>query len=87
MIVAHLPSPSSARTIVQYGQEKSAGKFQHYDFGADGNKVKYGTPQPPIYDISQIQVPIAIYWGANDFLSQAKVSFSRLKSWSLIKFY
>lgn len=74
--MSHLPATSSGRTIIQYAQQKASGRFQHYDFGTNGNMAKYGTSRSPTYDVRRIQVPIALYWGPNDFLSGAEVSIS-----------
>ena len=35
---------------------------------------KYGQEHPPIYDIKNIDIPIATYWGDNDWLAEPTVS-------------
>lgn len=40
-----------------------------YDFGAATNVLKYGQETPPFYDLSKITVPIAIFHGDVDTLS------------------
>ena len=35
---------------------------------------KYGQERPPEYDIKGINIPIATYWGDNDWLAEPIVS-------------
>ncbi|XP_044729301.1 gastric triacylglycerol lipase-like [Chrysoperla carnea] len=72
LVLGHLPSPTSVRTVVHFGQGVRSGKFRYYDFGGKENEARYGTKTPPQYNISQITVPIALYCGQNDWLSQLK---------------
>jgi len=69
MKYAHL-STSSVRTIMQYAQEIESGRFCKYDYGASKNMEKYGHEDPPEYDIKNIDIPIATYWGDNDWLAE-----------------
>ncbi|KAJ8675723.1 hypothetical protein QAD02_011509 [Eretmocerus hayati] len=42
--------------------------FQNYDYGVRINWKVYRTPKPPTYDLSKVQVPIAVFWSRNDWL-------------------
>ncbi|XP_074029937.1 gastric triacylglycerol lipase isoform X2 [Leptinotarsa decemlineata] len=59
-----------------------SGVFQHYDHGKERNLETYGTPTPPPYDLSKIPVPVAMFFGANDWLAtprNAKQAYSELQ--------
>lgn len=73
-MAAHLPSSTSVRTVMQLSQMVTSKEFQKYDFGRDTNLVKYQQKTPPVYNISRIAIPIACYWGDNDWLAQKSVS-------------
>lgn len=51
------------------------GAFRRFDYGILGNLVEYGTIEPPAYDPSLITVPVATYYGKNDFLASVDVRF------------
>lgn len=73
-MAAHLPSSTSVRTAMQLSQMITSKEFQKYDFGKVTNLVKYQQETPPVYNISRIEIPIACYWGNNDWLAQKSVS-------------
>jgi lysosomal acid lipase/cholesteryl ester hydrolase len=66
--MSHTPAGTSTRTIVHYAQEHSAKKFQMYDFGKENQKL-YNQTTPPIYNVTKIETPIALYWGGKDYLA------------------
>ncbi len=39
---------------------------QKYDYGRRGNIAKYGQHNPPIYDLSNITTPVALYCSDHD---------------------
>lgn len=49
------------------------GAFRQYDFGMLINLSKYGSFRPPDYDLSAITVPVALFYGNNDWLVSGKV--------------
>jgi len=69
LFIAHTPAGSSTRALVHYAQMVTSGVFRQYDHGRKQNIDVYGTEEPPAYDISKITVPVAIYWGDNDWLA------------------
>ncbi|XP_019870012.2 lipase 3 [Aethina tumida] len=80
VILHHTPAGASTKTILHYAHEiKNQGKFQHYDYGADGNKKRYGTENPPDYNISNIETPIYLMYGLNDWLA-SPIDVLRLSS-------
>ena len=51
-----------------------SGRFCKYDFGEVKNLEIYGQTYPPSYEINNIHVPVATYWGDNDWLAEPTVS-------------
>lgn len=74
-VLSHTPAGASTKTVIHFGQEVKSGRFQKYDYGSNGNMALYNTTSPPDYDLSKVQVPIGIFWAANDWLASPKVSF------------
>lgn len=69
VLLGHLPSGASVRSIVHYAQGVNSGKFRKFDFGTKAKNMQaYGQETPPEYDISKITAPVALYWGENDWL-------------------
>lgn len=67
VILSHAPAGSSTKTVLHYGQEiRDSGKFQMYNYGSDGNLARYGTKNPPQYNVSNIEVPMLFMYAAND---------------------
>ncbi|CAB3373679.1 Hypothetical predicted protein [Cloeon dipterum] len=70
LILGHTPAGASTQTVLHFLQEVNSGKFRQYDEGtAAGNRRKYGTPEPPEYDLSKIEVPVYMHYGLNDYLA------------------
>jgi len=68
--VAHSPAGTSVQNIAHFGQMVNSGKFEMFDFGKADNKKHYnGSPTPPLYDITKIETPVGLYWGAEDWLA------------------
>uniref|UniRef100_A0A1B6LG62 Uncharacterized protein n=2 Tax=Graphocephala atropunctata TaxID=36148 RepID=A0A1B6LG62_9HEMI len=83
MILGHVPAGTSTKTLVHYAQEIKSRMFQKYDYGAERNIILYNSTTPPLYNLSQVTVPVSLHYGDNDLLaSPTDVStlFSQLKS-------
>ncbi|XP_059483958.1 uncharacterized protein LOC132201649 [Neocloeon triangulifer] len=82
-ILGHTPAGASTQTVLHYLQEVKSAKFRQYDEGtAAGNERKYGTPEPPEYDLSLIEVPIFMHYSLNDYLAgteDVKEFYAKLK--------
>jgi lysosomal acid lipase/cholesteryl ester hydrolase len=61
--------------VVHYAQLVGAKRFQHYDHGPTVNAQKYGSEDPPEYDLAAVTTPVLTYWGDNDWLGQPQVNF------------
>ncbi|XP_050352921.1 lipase 3-like [Nymphalis io] len=68
-IVAHLPAGTSTRVIKQFGQAVASHEFRKYDYGVKINKKIYGMRQPTKYDMTEVKVPVALYFSEEDWLA------------------
>ncbi|XP_015436534.1 PREDICTED: lipase 3-like isoform X2 [Dufourea novaeangliae] len=70
-ILNHTPAGTSAKTMVHYAQEIRSGYFRQYDYGKIGNLFYYNSFFPPAYNLSRINIPIVMFSGENDWLSNS----------------
>ncbi|XP_063927616.1 lipase 3-like [Zophobas morio] len=69
-VLNHDPAGTSTKTVLHFAQEiKNEGKFQQYDYGPEGNMVKYGRLTPPEYKLLNIKAKIYIIYAQNDWLA------------------
>lgn len=73
-----MPNGASVKQIVHYSQEMVSDCFRPFDYGKVENLKKYGSSKPPNYDLSNIVVPVTLYYSDNDWLA-AKVDVERFK--------
>ncbi|CAG0900835.1 unnamed protein product [Darwinula stevensoni] len=66
LMLTYTPAGASMQTIIHFVQEVSARKFQHFDWGREGNLEHYGQEEPPEYDISEVNTPAFLYWSEDD---------------------
>lgn len=67
------PSIGSAKKVAHWLQSSISGEFRKYDYGNKHDNLKhYGTEVPPDYDLSQVDIPIAIFHGGRDRLINIK---------------
>mmetsp|Transcript_43017 Transcript_43017/g.30996 ORF Transcript_43017/g.30996 Transcript_43017/m.30996 type:complete len:171 (+) Transcript_43017:691-1203(+) len=69
--MGHFPAGESTQTLLHYGQTYKHDKFQEFDYTRLGNELHYGTPEPPVIDLTLIEdkVPIAMFVGLDDELA------------------
>lgn len=68
--IAHTPAGTSVKNMVHFAQMYKYKKFQMFDYGSpEKNKQHYGIDTPPQYNASAFDVPVALYWGGNDWLA------------------
>ncbi|RUS75482.1 hypothetical protein EGW08_016750, partial [Elysia chlorotica] len=67
--MSHDPAGTSAATMLQWAQNVKSGQFQRFDFGEHKNLITYGQKTPPLYDVSKVKVPVAIFRGGRDWLA------------------
>lgn len=74
---ASLFNGASTNTIFQMMQNfNAAPTFVAFDHGPQENLRRYGTKTPQVYDLSQVKVPVHIFYSKNDWLIGVKVSIS-----------
>lgn len=64
-------SSTSPKTVIQE-IELIEGQIRRYDYG-EKNMERYGFEEPPIYNLSQIEVPVIVYYSISDWLNAKKV--------------
>lgn len=67
------PDTVGINVVTHYDQIINSGKFQQMDYGEERNKDLYGIPKPPLYQLSNINVPITLFVGLNDWLATKQV--------------
>jgi len=71
--LSHSPGGTSTRTIIHMGQMVKNGKFQAYDYGSKKeNQAHYHQDKPIEYDITEMETPVAIFSGGNDWLADPR---------------
>ena len=71
VILAHEPGGTSLHNLQHWTQMSTLPSYrmQKYDYGTNGNIQHYGQPTPPIYNLSNVNVPHAMFFGADDKLA------------------
>ena len=72
-LTEHTPAGSSTRNLLHFLQSVGTDRLQAYDFGRSGNQEKYGQDIPPEYRVDLVKVPVATYWGQNDWVCSKQV--------------
>ncbi|XP_077533938.1 gastric triacylglycerol lipase-like [Haemaphysalis longicornis] len=72
VVASHLPSGTSLKNVVHYGQLLRCKRFRKFNYGLFKNKRIYGQWTPPDYDVSRVTAPVAIYWSMNDWMADPK---------------
>lgn len=70
----HVPAGTSTRPIVHYAQLHTYdSEFKKFDFGNEQENLEhYGTSQPPVYDLSKVTTPVALWSSDKDYLADSK---------------
>jgi lysosomal acid lipase/cholesteryl ester hydrolase len=67
VFLGHFPSGTSFRCGNHFRQLILSGNFHKYNFGFEENFKRYGSMEPPIYDLGKItKVPLALFCGTGD---------------------
>lgn len=53
----------------------SVNKLRKFDYGMETNLKVYNNSEPPDYDLSKLEVPVAVFWSENDWLVGSEVCF------------
>jgi len=69
VIASNSPAGSSIKQFLHFAQSTAYGFFRRWDHHDEIKNIEaYGQPVPPDYDLTLVTAPIAIYYGANDWL-------------------
>jgi len=71
-LTAHFPAGVSFKELVHYSQLIRSNHFRDFDYGPRGNLKQYGQKSPPVYDVTKINVPTALFMGEKDDLGDVK---------------
>ncbi|XP_048776607.2 lysosomal acid lipase/cholesteryl ester hydrolase-like isoform X2 [Ostrea edulis] len=67
------PSGSSVQNLLHYSQSVLHGQFQMFDYGSPESNLKhYNQTTPPLYDVTKMETPVALFTGGNDWLADPK---------------
>lgn len=67
--VSQTPAGTSVPNMMHWTQGVLVDTFQMMDWGADKNTQLYGQSVPPLYDLSKVRVPTALFYGDHDYLA------------------
>ncbi|XP_069696794.1 lipase 3-like [Periplaneta americana] len=59
-------SGSSTKQIMHYAQIFKSGRFCQYDYGLIDNLIRYHSIHPPSYNISEVKIPVALFYADGD---------------------
>ncbi|KAL6431801.1 hypothetical protein ACFW04_007357 [Cataglyphis niger] len=72
LILSHSGSDTSVKMLMHFVQDILSGKFRKYDYGRAKNLLIYNSTEPADYDLTNITVPIALFYSDNDLLVSAE---------------
>ena len=83
------PAGTSIKNIVHFSQLVVSKNFQMYDYGNETeNKKHYNQTVPPVYDVKNVKLPVALYCGGADWLADLNdVNILRNKLPNIIEDY
>ncbi|XP_063382174.1 lipase 3-like [Cydia fagiglandana] len=70
--LGHTPAGASVKQFAHYGQSMSEGQFRRFDYGSLGNRLIYGTTNPPGYDLSKVTSPVFLHYSPADALADVR---------------
>ncbi|XP_068747166.1 gastric triacylglycerol lipase-like [Montipora capricornis] len=68
---SHTPSDTSVKDVIHWLQLFHSKKFQKYDYGTENIKY-YGKDDPPTYNLQEVDLPVALYSGSDDWLADPR---------------
>ncbi|XP_054936937.1 gastric triacylglycerol lipase isoform X2 [Physeter macrocephalus] len=71
--LAHNPAGTSVQNALHWSQAVNSGQFQAFDWGnPDQNMMHFHQRTPPLYNVSKIEVPTAVWSGGQDPVADLK---------------
>ncbi|XP_044736861.1 lipase 3-like [Chrysoperla carnea] len=72
-LLKHFPMGTSTQTLAHFGQIiRDARGLKPFDYGTEKNLKLYGDVKPPLYDLSKVTLPTAMYYSRGDFIVNTK---------------
>ncbi|XP_051160822.1 uncharacterized protein LOC127281249 [Leptopilina boulardi] len=68
-IFSYFPSGTSVQIMYHFYQNIASGEFQQFDYGGEKNFLTYGQEKPPLYNLKNVQTPVALIYGGGDVIS------------------
>lgn len=60
------PAEASMANLVQFAQWETSGVISMFDYGEEENQARYGSATPKPYNVSDLAIPVAIFYGGVD---------------------
>ncbi|XP_035298980.1 lipase member K isoform X4 [Cricetulus griseus] len=71
--MAHSQAGTSVQNMLHWAQAVNSGKLQAFDWGSPNqNMMHFNQLTPPVYNITKMQVPTAMWSGGQDVVADAK---------------
>ncbi|XP_032610677.1 lipase member K isoform X2 [Hylobates moloch] len=71
--LSHNPAGTSVQNMLHWAQAVNSGQLQAFDWGnSDQNMMHFHQLTPPLYNITKMQVPTAIWNGGQDIVADPK---------------
>ncbi len=71
VLLQHFPSGTSVMNLKHWRQMVNQGRYAKFDYGTAGNLQHYGQPGSPDYNLTNINVPVHMFFGLHDSLVDA----------------
>lgn len=68
VLLGQVPAGCNTKQPRHYMQLQVSNRFAQYDYGKENQRI-YGRATPPEYALEKITVPVALYYGQNDYMS------------------
>lgn len=68
-----VPAGTSIKLFCHWLQQMTVNEFRNFDYGRRMNLIMYNSTEPPKYDLTKIEVPIAVFLSDNDIFVTSEV--------------
>ncbi|KAJ8667200.1 hypothetical protein QAD02_008862 [Eretmocerus hayati] len=78
--LAYFPAGGSTQTLTHFYQNMISGRLQMYDHGLVKNLFSYGRIVPPLYNLTNINVPLVLIYGKGDTVATTEDSLDLIRN-------